>query len=148
MRSMYLAAGIALGLLFGGPALQADLTKAMAEPNLEKRSGLALTNAAAVLKTARAAYDKGDIDQVAKDAAEILESVELAAKSLADSGKNPRKSSWYKKAEIATRDLGRRLGDFQDAMSYMDRPMLDKVKARVIEIHEKLLIGVMEGKKK
>lgn len=135
-------------LLFSGGWLHADLKRAMAEPNLEKRSGLALENAAAALKSARAAYDKGDNDQVAKDAAEVLQSVELAATSLRQSGKDPRRSNWFKKAEISTRDLGRRIQDFQDQMSYVDRPLLDKVKVRVQEVHEELLLGVMEGRKK
>jgi hypothetical protein len=135
-------------LLFSGGWLHADLKRAMAEPNLEKRSGLALENAAAALKSARAAYDKGDNDQVAKDAAEVLQSVELAAASLRQSGKDPRRSNWFKKAEISTRDLGRRIQDFQDQMSYVDRPLLDKIKVRVQEVHEELLLGVMEGRKK
>ncbi len=135
-------------LLFSGTWLHADLKRAMAEPNLEKRSSLALDNAVAALKSARAAYDKGDNDQVAKDTAEVLESVDLAATSLDQSGKNPRRSAWYKKAEISTRDLSRRIQDFQDQMSYVDRPLLDKVKTRVQEVHEQLLMGVMEGKKK
>jgi len=135
-------------LLLSGGWLHADLKRAMAESNLERRSGIALENAAAALKSARAAYEKGDNDQVAKDAAEILESVELAATSLAQSGKNPRRSAWYKKAEISTRDLSRRIQDFQDQMSYFDRPLLDKVKARIQEVHEELLLGVMEGRKK
>jgi hypothetical protein len=135
-------------LILFSPKLRADLKRAMAEPNLEKRSGLALDNAAAALKSARAAYDKGDNDEVAKDVAEVLESVDLAAGSLEQSGKNPRRSTWYKRAEISTRDLSRRLNDFQDQMSYVDRPLLDKVRARVQEVHEELLMGVMEGKKK
>jgi len=135
-------------LLLSGGWLHADLKRAMAEPNLEKRSGLALENAAAALKLAHAAYDKGDNDEVAKDAAEVLESVDLAARSLAESGKNPRRSDWFKKAEISTRALARRIQDFQDQMSYFDRPLLDKVKARVQQVHEELLLGVMEGKKK
>ena len=135
-------------LLLSVFALHADLKKALAEPNLEKRSGLALDNAAAALKSARTAYDKGDNDEVAKAAAEVLESVDLAAASLQQSGKNPRRSTWFKKAEISTRDLSRRIQSLQDDMSYVDRPLLDKVKTRVQEVHEQLLMGVMEGKKK
>jgi hypothetical protein len=135
-------------LLLTGGCLRADLKRAMAETNLEKRSGLALENASAALKLARAAYDKEDNEEVAKDAAEVLESVDLAAESLKQSGKDPRRSAWYKKAEISTRDLSRRIQDFQDQMSYGDRPLLDKVKARVQEVHEQLLLGVMEGRKK
>ena len=135
-------------LLLNTSVMHADLKRAMSESNLEKRSGLALENAAAALKLARAAYDKGDNDQVTKAAAEVLESVDLAATSLEQSGKNPRRSVWFKKAEISTRDLSRRIQDFQDQMSYVDRPLLDKLKVRVQEVHEQLLLGVMEGRKK
>jgi hypothetical protein len=135
-------------LLLAGGMARADLKRALAEPNLEKRSGLALENAAAALKSARTAYDKGDNDKVAKDVDEVLESVDLASASLTDSGKNPRRSEWFKKAEISTRDLTRRIESFQDQMSYADRPMLDKVKARVQQVHDQLLLGVMEGRKK
>jgi len=140
-------AAVTMVLLCGAP-LPADLKRALAEPNLEKRSGLALENASAALKSARAAYDKGDNDEVAKDAAEILESVDLAATSLTQSGKNPRRSDSFKKAEISTRDLSRRIEAFQEQMSYMDREMLDKLKARVQQVHDQLLLGVMEGAKK
>jgi hypothetical protein len=135
-------------LLLTAPVSRADLKRAMAEPNLEKRSGLALDNALATLKSARAAYDKGDNDEVAKDTAEVLASVDLAASSLEQSGKNPRRSAAFKRAEISTRDLSRRIQDFQNEMSYVDRPLLDKLKTRVQEVHEELLLGVMEGKKK
>jgi len=127
---------------------QADLKRALAEPNLEKRSVLAMDNAASALKLARAAYDKGDNDETAKNIAEVLESVDLAAQSLTESDKNPRRSDAFKKAEISTRDLSRKIDSFQDSMSYTDRGLLDKLKARVQQVHEDLLLGVMEGKKK
>ena len=146
MRIGFLPAALALLLVPG--IVRADLKRAMAEPNLEKRSGLALDNAAAALKAARAAYDQNDSDLAAKEAAEIQESVDLAYDSLVQSGKNPRNSSWCKKAEIATRDLSRRLESFQEQMSYSDRPMLDAVKADVQKVHDDLLMGVMEGRKK
>jgi hypothetical protein len=135
-------------LLLGCGLSQADLKRALAEPNLEKRSVLAMDNAAAALKAARAAYDKGDNDESVKIIAEVLESVDLAANSLKESGKNPRRSDAFKKAEIATRDLARRIDSFSDNMSYTDRGLLDKLKTRVQEVHEELLLGVMEGKKK
>jgi hypothetical protein len=128
---------------------RADLKAAQSESNLEKRSKLALENAAAALKAARQAYDKGDNDQTAARAAEIQESVELAYASLKETGKNPRRSpKWFKQAEIATRDLLRRLDTFQQEMSFTDRAVLDPVKARVQQVHDDLLIGLMEGKRK
>ncbi|MBZ5725544.1 MAG: hypothetical protein LAP87_11140 [Acidobacteriia bacterium] len=132
-----------------GVAARADLKQAQAEPNLEKRSALALNNAAAVYKAARAAYMQGDTDELARDAAEIQESVSLAYTSLTQTGKNPRRSpKWFKKAEIETRDLARKLEAFQQEMSYVDRPLLDAVKARVQQVHDDLLLGLMEGKRK
>ena len=146
MRIGFLPAALALLLVPG--IVRADLKRAMAEPNLEKRSGLAMENAAAALKAAREAYDKNDSDLTAKDLAEIQESVDLAYDSLVQSGKNPRNSSWCKKAEISTRDLSRKLESFQEQMSYSDRPMLDAIKADVQKVHDELLMGVMEGRKK
>lgn len=141
-------AALGLCLMLAGP-VKGDLKRAQAEPNLEKRSQLAMDNALAAYQAARAAYDKGDNDQAAAAIAEILESVDLAAASLKQTGKDPRKSSkWFKKAEMETRDLSRKLESFQQIMGFAERPMLDKVKARVQQVHDELLLGIMEGKRK
>jgi len=129
--------------------LRADLKHAMAEANLEKRSKLALDNAAAAYQTARAAYDTGENEKVAAAAAEITESVDLAYASLMKTGKDPRKSpKWFKQAEIETRNLLRRLETFQQQMSFNDRDVLEKTKAKVQQVHDDLLVGLMEGKHK
>jgi hypothetical protein len=148
MRFPWLLALSAIGLV-GSGYLRADLKRAQAETNLEKRSQLAMDNAVAQYQVARAAYDKGDTSQTAAAIAEILESVDLADTSLRQTGKDPRKSSkWFKKAEMETRDLSRKLESFQQIMGFEDRPMLDKVKARVQQVHDDLLLGIMEGKHK
>lgn len=129
--------------------LPADRKSALEEPNLEKRSKLALDEAADALEAARADYAKGDNDKVAADLARIRQSVDLAYQSLVDTGKNPRKSSkWFKYAEIHTRDLLRKLDTFEEDMSFMDRPPVEKVKGGVQQIHDRLLLGLMEGKPK
>ena len=139
---------VAAGLALAGSA-RADLKQALAEPNLEKRSQLALNNSMAAYKTARAAYEKGENDQVAAGIAEIQESIELAYTSLTQTGKDPRRSpKWFKKAEIDTRDLLRRLDAFEHEMSFSDRDMLEKVKMKVQQVHDDLLVGLMEGKHK
>jgi hypothetical protein len=75
--------------------------------------------------------------------------VDLAYDSLTDTGKNPRKSpKYFKQAEMATRELSRKLDDFQREMSYNDRSSLDAVKTRVQQVHDDLLTGLMEGRKK
>jgi hypothetical protein len=143
-RLMVFTAGLALA----GSA-RADLKQALAESNLEKRSQLALDNAAAAYKAARSAYANGDTDQVAAGIAEIQESVELAFTSLTQTGKDPRRSpKWFKKAEMETRELLKRLEAFDHEMSFSDRPMLEKLKAKVQQVHDDLLVGLMEGKRK
>jgi hypothetical protein len=137
------------GLLATAGGLRADLKQAMAEPNLEKRSKLALENASAAYQTARAAYDTGENEKVSAAAAEITESVDLAYTSLMKTGKDPRKSpKWFKQAEIETRSLLRRIETLQQQMSFSDRELLDKTKAKVQQVHDDLLVGLMEGKHK
>jgi hypothetical protein len=130
-------------------SLFADLQKAMAEPNLEKRSKLALENAMVVFQTLRDDYSKGDAKKVEADAKEIDDSVQLAYDSLNKTGKDPRKSPGsFKRAELETRDLARRLDNFELAMSFEDRGLVAKLKADVEQVHDSLLMGLMEGKKK
>ena len=148
MRIGLLPAVLMLCCAWAGP-LRADLKTALAEPNLGKRSKLALDNAAVALKAAREAYGNGDNQAAAAAAGEIQQSVDLAYDSLMKTGKNPRNSPrWFKSAEIATRDLSKKLDSFQRDMDYTDRPLLDQVKARVQQVHDALLLGLMEGKPK
>ena len=150
MRKAWQMAALALGAALAGalPAA-ADLKQALAETNLERRSKLALDNAEAAYQALRAAYGQGDSQQVSAAAGEIQESVELAYTSLKATGKDPRKSpKWFKRAEIETRDLLRRLDSFQQQMSFDDRPVLDPVKGKIQQVHDSLLVGLMEGKHK
>jgi hypothetical protein len=131
------------------PGVSADLTNAKAEQNLERRSKLALENAAAELRAAREAYRSGDSEKVAAHVAEVGESVDLAYESLKQTNKDPRRSpKWFKNAEISTRDLLRKLDTFQQDMSFNERAGLDQVKARIQQVHDDLLVGLMEGKKR
>jgi hypothetical protein len=129
--------------------LRADLAQVKAEANLEKRSKLALDYADQTLKAARSAYDGGESDKATKLIAEVGDSVDLARTSLQETGKNPRKSpKYFKHAEIATRALLKRIEAFQDDMNVADRPMLDALRTRVQQVHDDLLMGIMEGKRK
>jgi hypothetical protein len=146
MRTGTLAVGL---ILLTHASWCGDLQQVRAEPNLEKRARLALDNAAAMLQSAREAYQKDDNAGVSANAAEVQESVDLAFASLSETHKDPRKSpKWFKYAETQTRELLRKLETFQHDMNFQDRPMLDKVKEDIEQIHEKLLLGLMEGKKK
>ncbi|MEK7409712.1 MAG: hypothetical protein AAB225_32015 [Acidobacteriota bacterium] len=127
---------------------RADLAAARAEPNLEKRSRKALDNAAAALTAAEKAYRQGDLKHTQVLLAEVRESVELAHESLQQTGKNPSRSpKHFKHAEIKTRELVRRMGDLREHMAIDDREVVDQVRARVREIHDELLRGIM-GKRR
>jgi len=148
MQARWLLAALAVALIAAQGA-RADLTAALAEKDLGKRSKLALDNASDAMKQARTAFAKGDIPGVGTAAAEIRESVDLAYDSLKSTGKDPRKSpKWFKRAEIETRNLIKKIDTLQRDMDFQDRPMLDKLKARLQQVHDDLLLGLMEGKKK
>jgi len=136
-------------LLAAAAPVRGDLGAARAEPNLEKRSKLAMDSAVAALHEAREAYKDGDNRTVGTKVTEVEESVNLAYTSLMQTGKDPRKSpKWFKHAEIETRNLLRSLESFQHDMNFDDRPMLEKTKERVQQVHDELLTGLMEGKRK
>ena len=68
--------------------------------------------------------------------------MDLAYDSLKSTGKDPRKSpKWFKQAEIDTRDLLKKVDTLQRDLNFQDRPMLDKLKARVQQVHDELLPG-------
>jgi hypothetical protein len=140
----------ALVIMLGPAAVaHADLKAALAERDLGKRSKLALDNAASAMKEARAAFDKGDAEKLAAAAGEMQESIDLAYESLKSTGKDPRKSpKWFKHAEIETRDLLKKVDTLQRDLNFQDRAVLDKLKARMQQVHDELLLGLMEGKKK
>lgn len=144
---MFRAAVLAC-LIAAAPAW-ADLEAVKSEPNLEKRAHKALENARNALKAAQRAYlEKNDVAAANASLAEIERSVELCFESLIETGKTPSRSpKHFKRAEIGTRGLLRRLRDFRERMSVMDREEIDRVRATVQKIHDSLLAGIMGGKK-
>lgn len=129
-------------------ALAFDLTTIQSEPNLEKRSELALDHANLALDSARDAYSSGNYGKSQNDLQEVCDSVDLAYQSLSDTGKDPRKDpKFFKRAELRTRELLRRLEGVGQGMSQVDRGTLDKVRERISEVHDNLLNGIMTKKK-
>lgn len=130
-------------------ASQSGLGTIKSEPKPEKRAEKALENANVALKSAQEAYlVKGDMSQTSSSLDELSESVELAYASLKETNKNPSKSpKHFKRAEIKTRELLRRLNDFREQMSVEDREAADKARMALQKVHEDLLEGIMGGKK-
>lgn len=126
----------------------ADLAGVKAERMPERRAERALANALTAVAETREKYDAGNEAGWKAALAETLDSVELARQSLAETGKEPRKSKAHKLAELKTRELVRRLGQLAEHFAFEDRPAAEKVRDRVQQIHDELLDGVLAPKAK
>ena len=125
-----------------------DLNSVEQEPNLEKRSQLAMESANSALDTARTAYQANDLDKTRASLDEVGEAVNLAYTSLKQTGKEARRDpKFFKKTELATRQILRRIDGMAEGMNFEDRSLVDKLRERVTEIHENLLQDIMSKKK-
>ena len=148
MRRRHLLVAVAATALFLCPAPGfADLDEVRKDTDLQRRSRKALENADAALNRARQAYRQGDGEALDRSFSEIAESVELSYQSLVERGDNPRRNAGpYKRGELSTKQLLRRLAAFRDEMSYMDRDRIDPVIERVDKVHSEFLRDVMGGR--
>jgi len=139
---------VVLAASVAAAAMAADLEAVKAEENLFKRARKSVENADRMLDVARAAYQKGERDKVSAALKEVDDSIALAYQSLQDTGRKPRKiSKHYKRAEIGSRKLLRRLETFRNEMSYLDREQIEQVIKHIQKIQEELLLDVMGGGK-
>jgi hypothetical protein len=124
-----------------------DLAAIKLEPNLERRSERALDNAAAAMDTARDASSAGESEKVKAAVEELRDSVDLAYQSLVDSGKSARRSpKFFKRAELKTRELMRRLEGLAQAVDAEDRVFVVSVRDRVSQVHDNLIQDIMQKK--
>jgi len=129
-------------------ALAVDLSSIKEEPNLERRSELALDHAGEALDTAREAFQSNDAPKLQTALDELTDSVNLSYQSLVDTGKDARRSpKFFKRAELRTRELLRRLDGLRVAVDVESRAAVDKVRDRVAEVHDDLLKSIMSKKK-
>ncbi len=125
-----------------------DLTSIQQEPNLEKRNQLAMEYANSALDTARTAYQANDLDKTQASLDEAGEAVNLAYDSLKQTGKEARRDpKFFKRTELATRQMLRRIEGMAESMNFEDRALVDKLRERVTAIHENLLQDIMAKKK-
>ncbi|HSR08062.1 MAG TPA: hypothetical protein VLM42_12990 [Bryobacteraceae bacterium] len=126
-----------------------DLPSIQQEPNPERRSQLAMDYAGAALDAARSAYQSSDLEKTQTSLTEVGAAVDLAYGSLQQSGKEARRDpKFFKRAELSTRQLLRRIEGFAESMSFEDRAAAEKLRDRVAAIHDNLLQDLMAKKKK
>lgn len=126
-----------------------DLASIQQEPNLERRSQLAMDYAGTALDAARTAYQSSDLAKTQTSLTEVGAAVDLAYDSLQQTGKEARRDpKFFKRAELSTRQLLRRIEGLAESMSYEDRAAAEKLRDRVAAIHDELLQGIMAKRKK
>jgi hypothetical protein len=125
----------------------ADLGALKSEPDLDRRSELALANSDRAIDVARKAYTDGDDKGVDAALDEIQESVNISYDALEHTNKAPRKSKYYKSAELKVRALIRRLSSFRDEVTFDTRQHVDKVIKRLSDVHDELIESIMSKKK-
>jgi hypothetical protein len=77
----------------------------------------------------------------------LRDSVDLAYQSLVDSGKSARRNpKFFKRAELKTRELMRRLEGLLQAVDSDDRPFVESVRDQVSKVHDNLIQDIMQKK--
>jgi hypothetical protein len=125
----------------------ADIATVKTEADPNRRSELALLNADEKIDQARQAYQAGN--DGAEDTAiqEVADSVALCYASLEQSHGEPRKSRYYKHAELKVSVMMRRLSGFRDEVGFELRPHVEAVLKRLSDIHDELISDIMSRKK-
>jgi hypothetical protein len=124
-----------------------DLTAIRLEPNLERRSERAMDNASAAMDAARDASSAGDAIKMKAALDELRDSVDLGYQSLVDAGKSARRNpKFFKRAELKTRELMRRLEGLAQSVDSDDRPVVESVRERVSKVHDNLIQDLMQKK--
>jgi len=96
---------------------------------------------------AKQAYTGGDDKAEQQALIEMRELVDVSYDALEHSNQAPRKSKYYKNAELKLRALLRRLSSFRDQVSFESRDAVDNVIKRVSDVHDELLSAIMSKKK-
>ncbi len=143
----YFQATLFLIALATATALRADLTRAKAEPNLERRARLALDNAEAQVRLASAAGKTNDWPAAQAALKELRESVDLAYASLNQTGKTPRNSRQYKNIEVKLRGIIKNTEDYRGTLDFEQREALAPLMDHLRRLHDEVLQRIMAPKK-
>jgi hypothetical protein len=125
----------------------ADIAAIKSEPDLEHRSELALASADKEIDAARQAFSSGDEKEQQQALADLGELVDVSYDALQHTNKAPRKSKYYKNAELKLRAMLRRLSGLRDEVGFESRAAVDSVIKKVSDVHDELLAAIMSKKK-
>lgn len=139
--AVFIAVAVPAGLL-------ADLSKARAEKNLDRRTRLAMENTTVQLSLASQADKAGDWAKGKAALAEIGESVDLAYTSQKETGRNPRSSRQFKDLEVRLRKLLKSLEDFVRTLAFDQREEMAPLVEHIHSVHDEVIESVMTPKKR
>lgn len=121
-----------------------DLNSIRKEPKFEKRADLAIDFGERLAGQLSKMYDTAEWSEVQKRLEEIAQAAELSLAALRDSGKNARRSpKHFKRSELKSRSILRRLESFHTQVNFDDRAPVVAVIARVRKVQEALLHEIM-----
>ena len=106
-----------------------------------------MVNADEKIDAARQAYQAGNESAQVAAIQEVVDSVALSYASLEQTHGAPRKSRYYKRAELKVSALMRRLSGFRDEVSFDFRPRVEGALKTLSDIHDELLSDIMSRKK-
>lgn len=146
-----LAALLLFGLCAAAPARGDEREELQGKIGREndpiKKSRLHIRLAELYLDDAGDLYEKGQPEKGQAKLKEMMSLVEQAEEALFGTGRDPRKKpKGFKEAEIKLREFRRRLEDLRLAIPVDERGPLDKAIARVTEIDDRLVRGIMRVK--
>lgn len=124
-----------------------DIASVRAEPDLNRRAELALLNADQKIDEARQAYMAGNDHAEEAAIQEVEDSVTLCYATLGQTHSEPRKSRYYKHAELKVSALMRRLSGFRDEVGFEFRGRIEGVLTKLSDIHDQLISDIMSRKK-
>ena len=127
--------------------IAADIEAVKSEPDLERRSELALAGADKQIDAAKEAFSGGDEKAEEQALVQVQELVNVSYDALEHANRAPRKSKYYKNAEMKVTALLRRLNSFRDQVSFESREAVDAVIKRVSAVHDDLLAAIMSKRK-
>ena len=125
----------------------ADLASIKEDPAADKRAIRALDYAGKTLTNIRDNFAKTSQTQLKEQLSEFSAAMELTVDSLAATGKSPAKSpNLFKKTEMQLRLYMRKLKTLEHDLNMEERPLIAPVIARLGEIQDNLVQGIMKKK--
>lgn len=137
----FLAAVFLLVMVWPAGATELDTIRGDADP--QRRYRAALDYAAQQITASRKAYEDGKVREFEAALGEVVAGVKLCDETLRAPGRNRvRNATHFKKAELKTREILRRLDQLGRETGVDDRAPVEKAKTAVQAIQDRLLLDI------